>query len=171
MLWPWQLWLRDTPEQKFAPAVPHTHQRGACILRSFFLGRCSEFGEGVIRPLLPDQGDQASRSIGLLTLNTWTIWNIGTSTRVSLSEAPVCATTIWSQSMTKSKLLGLAAILSAVIATPALAAGETATRPWSAPVGHRQPRAVDIPPSVSPQVLDQEDIDVDRKIRGVCRGC
>jgi hypothetical protein len=33
MLWPWQLWLRDTPEQKFAPAVPHTHQRGACILR------------------------------------------------------------------------------------------------------------------------------------------
>ena len=67
--------------------------------------------------------------------------------------------------MTKSKLLGLAAILSAVIATPALAAGETATRPWSAPVGHRQPRAVDIPRSVSPQVLDQEDIDVDRKIR------
>src|SRR5882724_7442489 len=108
---------------------------------------------------------------GLLTLNTWTIWNIGTSTRVSLSEAPVCATTIWSQSMTKSKLLGLAAILSAVIATPALAAGETATRPWSAPVGHRQPRAVDIPPSVSPRVLDQEDIEVDRKIRGVCRGC
>jgi hypothetical protein len=73
--------------------------------------------------------------------------------------------------MTKSKLLGLAAILSAAIATPALAAGETATRPWSAPVGHRQPRAADISPSVSPQTLDQEDIDVDRKIRGVCRGC
>jgi hypothetical protein len=35
--------------------------------------------------------------------------------------------------MTKSKLLGLAAILSAAIATSALAAGETATRPWSAP--------------------------------------
>ena len=97
--------------------------------------------------------------------------NISTSTRVSLSQAPVCATTIWSQSMTKSKLLGLAAILSAAIATPALAAGETATRPWSAPVGHRQPRAVDIPPSVSPQTLNQEDISVDRKISGVCRGC
>jgi hypothetical protein len=97
--------------------------------------------------------------------------NISTSTRVSLSQAPVCATTIWSQSMTKSKLLGLAAILSAAIATPALAAGETATRPWSAPVGHRQPRAVDIPPSVSPQTLKQDDIGVDRKIRGVCRGC
>jgi hypothetical protein len=97
--------------------------------------------------------------------------NISASTRVSLSHAPVCATMIWSQSMTKSKLLGLAAILSAAIATPALAAGETATRPWSAPVGHRQPRAVDIPPSISPQILNQEDIGVDRKIRGVCRGC
>jgi hypothetical protein len=73
--------------------------------------------------------------------------------------------------MTKSKFLGLAAILSAAIATQALAAGEAATRPWSAPVGHRQPRAADIRPSVSPQTLDQEDIDVDRKIRGVCRGC
>jgi hypothetical protein len=109
--------------------------------------------------------------MGLLTLNTWMIGNIGTSTRVSLSKAPVCATTTWSQSMTKSELLGLAAILSAAIATPALAAGETATRPWSAPVGHRQPRADDIPPSLSPQPLDQEGIDVDRKIRGICRGC
>src|ERR1700692_2466967 len=99
------------------------------------------------------------------------IGNIGTSTRVSLSKAPLCATTTWSQSMTKSKLLGLAAILSAAIATPALATGETATRPWSAPVGHRQPRAVHIPRTVSPQNLDQEDISVDRKISGVCRGC
>src|SRR5882762_2519262 len=116
---------------------------------------------------------QASRSIGLLTLNTWTIWNIGTPTRVSLSEAPVCATTIWSQSMTKSKLLGLAAILSAAIATPALAAGETATRPWSAPVGHRQPRAADVPTSTSASrpTLDQEDVNVDRKMSNVCRGC
>jgi hypothetical protein len=73
--------------------------------------------------------------------------------------------------MTKCKLLGLAAILSVAIATPVLAAGEAATRPWLAPVGHRQPRAADIPPSVSPQTPDQEDINVDRKIRGVCRGC
>jgi hypothetical protein len=73
--------------------------------------------------------------------------------------------------MTKFKLLSLAAILSAAIATPALAAGETATKPWSAPVGHRQPRAIDIAPSVSPQTLDPEDISTDRKIRGVCRGC
>jgi hypothetical protein len=75
--------------------------------------------------------------------------------------------------MTKSKLLGLAAILSAAIATPALAAGETATRPWSAPVGHRQPRAADVPTSTSAsqQTLDQEDANVDRKISNVCRGC
>jgi len=79
----------------------------------------------------------------------------------------------WSHSMTKSKLLGLAAILAAAIATPALASGETATRPWSAPVGHRQPRAVDVPTSTaaSQQTLDQEDADVDRKISNVCRGC
>src|SRR2546429_3365706 len=37
MLCPWQLWLRDTPEQKFSPTVPHTHQCGACILRASFL--------------------------------------------------------------------------------------------------------------------------------------
>lgn len=75
--------------------------------------------------------------------------------------------------MTKFQLLFVAAILSAAIATPALAAGETTTRPWSAPVGHRQPRAADIPTSTSAsqQTLDQEDANVDRKISNVCRGC
>jgi hypothetical protein len=73
--------------------------------------------------------------------------------------------------MTSSKLLALTAVLSVAIATPALAAGETATKPWLAPVGHRQPRAVDVPPFLSPQTLDQEDIYVDRKISGICRGC
>jgi hypothetical protein len=75
--------------------------------------------------------------------------------------------------MTKSKLFGLAVILSAAIATPAFAAGETATRPWSAPVGHRQPRAADVPTSTSAslQTLDQEDANVDRRISNVCRGC
>jgi hypothetical protein len=50
---------------------------------------------------------------------------------------------------------------------------ETTTRPWSAPVGHRQPRAADVPTStsVSQQSLDEEDANVDRKIKGVCRGC
>jgi len=48
---------------------------------------------------------------------------------------------------------------------------ETMTRPWSAPVGHRQPRAADIPAPASQQSLDDEDANVDRKISGVCRGC
>jgi hypothetical protein len=86
--------------------------------------------------------------------------------------------------MTHFKVLGLAAILSAATA-PAISAqvlfqqpavyasNETATRPWSAPVGHRQPRAGDIPASTSTsrQIIDQEDAYVDRKIKGVCRGC
>jgi hypothetical protein len=50
---------------------------------------------------------------------------------------------------------------------------ETTTRPWSAPVGHRQPRAADVPTStsVSQQSLDEEDANVDRKIKSVCQGC
>jgi hypothetical protein len=56
---------------------------------------------------------------------------------------------------------------------PSMAGEETTTRPWSAPVGHRQPRAADVPTStsVSRYVLDQEDANIDRKISGVCRGC
>jgi hypothetical protein len=48
---------------------------------------------------------------------------------------------------------------------------ETSTRPWSAPVGHRQPRAADIPTSTFQRGLDEEDANVDRKINSVCRGC
>ena len=76
--------------------------------------------------------------------------------------------------MTRFTLVGVAAILSAAIATPVLAAGrETTTKPWSAPVGHRQPRTADIPASSSSSQLslDQEDAYVDRKISNVCRGC
>ncbi|MGY4480763.1 hypothetical protein [Bradyrhizobium sp. USDA 3364] len=82
------------------------------------------------------------------------------------------------------KQLGLAAILSAAMMTAsfartavqepnAYASNETATRPWSAPVGHRQPRAADIPAttSASHQIIDQEDVIRDRKIKGICRGC
>ncbi|MHC2333225.1 hypothetical protein [Bradyrhizobium sp. USDA 4454] len=81
------------------------------------------------------------------------------------------------------KQVGLAAILSATMATAcfaqasvrepnAYAANETATRPWLAPVGHRQPRVADIPAAAAAQqIIDQEDAIVDRKIRGICRGC
>jgi hypothetical protein len=61
----------------------------------------------------------------------------------------------------------------------ALPAGcETTTRPWSAPVGHRQPQAVDVQAidvtsSISSidQALVQENARIDRLIQGVCRGC
>jgi hypothetical protein len=58
-------------------------------------------------------------------------------------------------------------------ARPLPAGCETTTKPWSAPVGHRQPQAADVPASPSPyeQTLDQEDANVDRVIRGICRGC
>ena len=86
--------------------------------------------------------------------------------------------------MTNFRRFALAAILSLAMAVPQLAqatirqpgtfliaANETATRPWSAPVGHRQPRAADIPASSPQQMIDPEDASVDRKIGGVCRGC
>ncbi len=86
--------------------------------------------------------------------------------------------------MSKYAVLGLAAILSAATAPGisaqemfndplVIASNETATKPWSAPTGHRQPRAADLPASLSAgqQNLDPEDAEVDRKIRGVCRGC
>jgi hypothetical protein len=78
--------------------------------------------------------------------------------------------------MTNFTSLIVVAALSMTIATPLRAqyswkaGSETTTRPWSAPIGHRQPRAIDVPAS-TPQILDQEDAEVDRKISGVCRGC
>jgi hypothetical protein len=42
-----------------------------------------------------------------------------------------------------------------------------------APVGHRQPRAGDLPPNVAddPTHLDAEDAALDRRIKSICRGC
>jgi hypothetical protein len=76
-------------------------------------------------------------------------------------------------SMIDLRRIVLAATLSANMATGACASNETVTRPWSAPVGHRQPRAADIPAasSASQQILDREDANLDRMIRGICRGC
>jgi hypothetical protein len=54
---------------------------------------------------------------------------------------------------------------------PWRAGNETASRPWSAPVGHHQPSAVDVLGSDFEQTLDQEDAKVDRIVRGICRGC
>jgi hypothetical protein len=65
------------------------------------------------------------------------------------------------------------AMASAPSTRPWTAGNETATRPWSAPVGHHQPSAADIPVSTSEseRILDQEDANVDRIVRSVCRGC
>jgi hypothetical protein len=87
--------------------------------------------------------------------------------------------------MTNLRILGLAAILAAAAMAPPVlaqatiqqravyASNETATMPWSAPVGHRQPRVADIPASTSAsqEIIDREDANVDRMIKGVCRGC
>ena len=55
---------------------------------------------------------------------------------------------------------------------------ETVTRPWSAPVGHRQPQAADVQTkdvtsstSSIDQALVQENARVNRLIQGVCKGC
>ena len=41
----------------------------------------------------------------------------------------------------------------------------------SAPVGHRQPRASDVPSEKDSMKRDPEDAALDRKIKSICRGC
>jgi hypothetical protein len=53
------------------------------------------------------------------------------------------------------------------------AASQTERLPWSAPVGHRQPRAADVPSEPLSKVeLEQRRLDkeLDRKLI-ICRGC
>ena len=56
---------------------------------------------------------------------------------------------------------------------PWIPGNETATKPWSAPAGHHQPRAIDVLTSDSSfeQILEDEDARVDRIVRNICRGC
>jgi len=54
---------------------------------------------------------------------------------------------------------------------PWKAGSEMTTKPWSAPVGHHQPTAVDVLESDSRLSLDEEGANVDRIVRGICRGC
>jgi hypothetical protein len=108
--------------------------------------------------------------------------NIAGPSAVCSPEAPLRRGYRMEASMRNSGRFGLAAIVSAAMACAGLsqaiaqemrvlAANETTTLPWSAPVGHRQPRAADIPSSTSHRIIDPEDTIVDRKIQGVCRGC
>ena len=51
---------------------------------------------------------------------------------------------------------------------------ETTTRPWSAPVGHRQPQLIDITVSTTSSIdqeVKEENARIDQVIKGVCRGC
>jgi hypothetical protein len=81
--------------------------------------------------------------------------------------------------MITSRILLVVAIVSAMGAAsaqsfhPSVAGKETTTRPWTAPVGHRQPHVSDVPATNmgALDVLDREDAYIDRKISGICRGC
>jgi hypothetical protein len=52
---------------------------------------------------------------------------------------------------------------------------ETTTRPWSAPVGHRQPQVIDVTASATSSIdqeVKDENARIDQLIKGgVCRGC
>jgi hypothetical protein len=45
-----------------------------------------------------------------------------------------------------------------------------AGRPWDAPIGHRQPRAKDVPSEETLGTRSLEDQTIDRKLR-ICRDC
>ncbi|KYK46399.1 MULTISPECIES: hypothetical protein [Bradyrhizobium] len=68
----------------------------------------------------------------------------------------------------------------AAVAQPNGSKGSTSTGAsrgtvWPAPVGHRQPRAADVPSeknlSDPNTAANKEDAELDRKIRSICRGC
>ena len=50
-------------------------------------------------------------------------------------------------------------------------AAPNAGGPIEAPVGHRQPRASDVPSEDNSVKPDAEDAALDRKIKSICRGC
>lgn len=45
--------------------------------------------------------------------------------------------------------------------------------PWPAPVGHRQPRADEVPQGkdTAADKEKREDAELDRRIKSICRGC
>ena len=47
--------------------------------------------------------------------------------------------------------------------------------PWPAPVGHRQPRADQVPSEKdngnATDAMKREDAELDRKLKSICRGC
>ncbi|MCL2713394.1 MAG: hypothetical protein FWD68_02045 [Alphaproteobacteria bacterium] len=75
----------------------------------------------------------------------------------------------------------IVAALLAVVAAPAFAQSgrSTSSRHYGsvppAPVGHRQPRAADVPDeknlSNASDPMSKENRDLDKKIKSICRGC
>jgi hypothetical protein len=105
--------------------------------------------------------------------------NIAPPTQIQIAEPPIQGGILLEADMNISKMLVVAALVSAVGPVsaqsfhPSLPGQETTTKPWTAPIGHRQPHAFDVPATAlaTPDLLDQEDALVDRKIGGICRGC
>jgi hypothetical protein len=56
-------------------------------------------------------------------------------------------------------------------ATSGTSSTSTSSGPLEAPIGHRQPRAGDVPSEKGVTKLDAEDAALDRKIKSICRGC
>ena len=53
-----------------------------------------------------------------------------------------------------------------------IGSSQNTSGPAQAPVGHRQPRAGDVPSDKNGNgKLDAEDAALDRKIKSICRGC
>jgi hypothetical protein len=75
------------------------------------------------------------------------------------------------------KLLVTATFLMLTIGPAAVAqTGNSSAKraePLPAPVGHRQPRADQVPPenSSAAEAEKRQDAELDRKIKSICRGC
>jgi hypothetical protein len=72
------------------------------------------------------------------------------------------------------KLLVTATCLMLTIGSAAVAQTKRA-EPLPAPIGHRQPRADQVPPennnSAASEAEKKQDAELDRKIKSICRGC
>jgi hypothetical protein len=71
--------------------------------------------------------------------------------------------------------LGFVVAGSAAIAQTGTNSSSDKQGPWPAPVGHRQPRADQVPPEKDlnnpNNAANREDAALDKKIKSICRGC
>jgi hypothetical protein len=91
------------------------------------------------------------------------------------------ANLIWTKLMRAVVLVVLIAnpmLSPAAVAQTGRAGGTSSTNAggtWPAPVGHRQPRAQDVPQEKNlsnPNTpANREDAELDRKLKSICRGC